>query len=206
MSQDPGDRVTQLLRERGGEARSADELMALVYDELRRLAQSYLGRERAGHTLDATALVHEAYEKLVDQRDVEWNGRSHFFAVGAQAMRRLLVDHARGRKREKRGGSRDRVTLDASRLDPGSPEFGAGAGDLAFDELIELDDALGRLADLDPRAARVVELRYFSGLTVPEVAEALDLSVSTVEGDWRHARSWLRQTLAQGAKDGGVAY
>ena len=197
MSEEAGDRITRLLHEQGGEARSADELMALVYDELRRLAQGYLMRERAGHTLDATALVHEAYEKLVDQHAVDWNGRSHFFAVGAQAMRRLLVDHARGRKREKRGGSRERVTLDASRLDPGGADAVPGNADVAFEELLELDDALARLAELDPRAARVVEYRYFAGLTVPEVAEALDVSVSTVEGDWRHARSWLRRELAQ---------
>ncbi len=194
MSDEVGDRITQLLQDRGKDARSADELMGLVYDELRRLAQGYLMRERAGHTLDATALVHEAYEKLIDQRAVEWNGRSHFFAVGAQAMRRLLVDHARNRKREKRGGSQERVTLDASRQ-------GAGGSDIAFDELLELDDALSQLSELDPRAAQVVELRYFSGLTVPEVAAALDISVSSVEGDWRHARSWLRRTLSQ--VDGG---
>lgn len=201
MSQDVSDRITELLRAQGEGARSADELMGLVYDELRRLAQGYLLRERAGHTLDATALVHEAYEKLVDQRSVEWSGRSHFFAVGAQAMRRLLVDHARGRKREKRGGDRDRVTLDASRLDPGGGDPAQGSPDIAFDELIELDDALAQLAELDPRAARVVELRYFAGLTVPEVAESLDVSISTVEGDWRHARSWLRRTLSQGSDD-----
>ena len=201
MQEEVGDRITQLLRDRGEAAQSADELMALVYDELRRLAQSYLMRERAGHTLDATALVHEAYEKLVDQRAVEWNGRSHFFAVGAQAMRRLLVDHARSRKREKRGGSRDRVTLDASRLDSGGAASDADGGDMAFDELLELDDALTQLGELDPRAARVVELRYFSGLTVPEVAQELDVSISTVEGDWRHARSWLKRALAQERAD-----
>lgn len=201
MSEDAKTRITEILEDRGADAQSADELMGLVYDQLRRLAQGYLMRERAGHTLDATALVHEAYEKLVDQRSVDWNGRSHFFAVGAQAMRRLLVDHARGRGREKRGGSRDRVTLDASRLDPGGSEPGVGQVDIAFEELLELDDALTQLATLDPRAARIVELRYFSGLTVPEVAEALEISVSTVEGDWRHARSWLRRTLSQGAPD-----
>ena len=201
MAHEAGDRITQLLRERGDDARSADELMGLVYDELRRLAQGYLMRERAGHTLDATALVHEAYEKLVDQRSVDWNGRTHFFALGAQAMRRLLVDHARGRKREKRGGDRDRVTLDASRLDPGGSDPAMGSAAIAFEELIELDDALTQLGELDPRAARVVELRYFAGLTVPEVAESLDVSISTVEGDWRHARSWLRRTLSQDDAD-----
>ena len=167
MSEDVGARITQLLRERAEDAGSVDELMALVYDELRRLAQGYLMRERAGHTLDATALVHEAYEKLVDQRAVEWNSRSHFFAVGAQAMRRLLVDHARSRKREKRGGSRERVTLDASRLDPGGSDPAAGGGEIVLEELLELDDALAQLGEMDPRAARVVELRYFAGLTVP---------------------------------------
>jgi RNA polymerase sigma factor (TIGR02999 family) len=172
--------------------RAAEELMPVVYDELRRLAHGYLRRERAGHTLESTALVHEAYLRLADQQRVSWRGRTHFLAVGARMMRRLLVDHARHRGRVKRGGDWRRITLD-----------GAVASllgrDLGPEDLLALDQALRKLADLDERQARIVELRFFSGLEVAEVAEVLGVSKRTVEGHWTHARAWLRRELASGA-------
>ncbi len=173
--------------------RAAEELMPVVYDELRRLAHGYLQRERSGHTLESTALVHEAYLRLADQDRVSWRGRTHFLAVGAHMMRRLLVDHARHRGRVKRGGDWQRVTLDHA----GSTLLGK---DLGHDELLALDQALNQLAELDEREARIVELRFFSGLEVAEVAEVLGVSKRTVEGHWTHARAWLRRELASGAR------
>lgn len=175
----------------GAPRRAADELLPLVYEELERIAGSYLRRERADHTLDASALVHEAYLKLVDQTRVEWQGRTHFLAVGAQAMRRLLINHAVHNKRVKRGGDRVQVTLgDAHR-----PERGPGGVDL--DELLVLDRALDALRARSERQARIVELRYFSGMTVGEVAEHLGVSKRTVEGEWTFARAWLGRELAE---------
>ena len=156
------------------------------------LARAYLGRERPGHTLQPTALVNEAYIKLVDQTQVDWQGRTHFFAVGARVMRNLLIDHARGRGRAKRGGAWHRVTL-AESLTPFT------RGELDVDQLLALNEALERLAELDERQGRVVELRFFGGLTVPEVATVLGVSTRTVEGDWTHARAWLRRELSRGA-------
>ncbi len=180
--------VTQSAKEA---PRTPDELLPLVYDELQRMAGSYLRRERAGHTLDASALVHEAYLKLVDQTRVEWQGRTHFLAVGAQAMRRLLINHAVHRKREKRGGDRVQVTLgDAHRA-----EF--GARDMDVDEVLALDRAIDSLRERSERQARVVELRYFAGMTVEEVAEHLGVSKRTVEGEWTFARAWLNRELAE---------
>jgi RNA polymerase sigma factor (TIGR02999 family) len=178
--------VTQVLEKlRNGDRRAADELLPLVYDEFRALARHYLAQERMNHTLQPTALVHEAYMKLVDQTRVDWQGKSHFFAVAAQAMRRILVDHARSRQREKRGGGRARVVLDeAVALSPQKDE-----------DVLALDEALERLAQLDPRQAKVVELRFFGGLNVEEVAEALGVSKRTVEGDWTFARAWLSREL-----------
>jgi RNA polymerase sigma factor (TIGR02999 family) len=167
---------------------SAERLAPLVYEELRGLARRYMASERAGHTLQPTALVNEAYLRLVDQTRVDWRGRTHFFAIGARMMRRVLVDHARGGLREKRGGGLQRVTLSAA-LD-------ARSGDtLAPDELLELHRALERLATLDERQARIVELRYFGGLTMEEIAAHLGVSKRTAEGDWTHARAWLRREL-----------
>jgi RNA polymerase sigma-70 factor (ECF subfamily) len=165
--------------------------MPLVYDELRQRARALMSRERPGHTLQATALVNEAYMRLVDQTRVSWRGRTHFLAVGALVMRRILVDHARGQRRDRRGGSQQRVTLS---------EAFAGPDDrgLSPEELLSLESALEELAALDTRQARVVELRAFGGLTVPEVARNLGVSVTTVEGDWRHARAWLRRRLSGG--------
>jgi RNA polymerase sigma-70 factor (ECF subfamily) len=178
--------VTVVLEQmRKGDKGAADKLLPLVYDEFRALARHYLAQERANHTLQPTALVHEAYMKLVDQTRVDWQGRSHFFAVAAQAMRRILVDHARSRQRDKRGGGRARVVLDeAVALSPQKDE-----------DVLALDEALERLAMLDPRQAKVVELRFFGGLSVDEVAEALSVSKRTVEGDWTFARAWLSREL-----------
>jgi RNA polymerase sigma factor (TIGR02999 family) len=183
---DARDDVTEVLEQlKAGDSRAADRLLPLVYDEFRALARHYLAQERMNHTLQPTALVHEAYLKLVDQTRVDWQGRSHFFAVAAQAMRRILVDHARSRQREKRGGGRPRVTLDeAVALSPQKDE-----------DVLALDEALEKLAALDARQAKVVELRFFGGMSVEEVAEALGVSKRTVEGDWTFARAWLSREL-----------
>jgi len=163
------------------------ELMKLVYDELRSLARAYLAAERPGHTLQPTALVHEAFLRMVDQTRVRFKGRDHFFAVGAHIMRRILVDHARRRRSQKRGGSWQRVTL----VD------GPGGRELDFDDLLALDEALERLAKLDPRQAQVVELRFFAGFGSAETGRLLGVSQRTVEGDWTHARAWLQAELAE---------
>jgi RNA polymerase sigma factor (TIGR02999 family) len=173
---------------------SAEDLLPMVYDELRRLARGFLARERPGHTLQPTALVHEAYMKLANQTRVEWGGRTHFLAVGAKVMRRLLIDHARGRGRVKRGGDQFRVTLNEV-LTPASER------ELGLDELLALNDALEELAAHSARQAEIVELRFFAGLTVSEVAEYLGVSKRTVEGDWTEARAWLRQRLSGGAEE-----
>jgi RNA polymerase sigma factor (TIGR02999 family) len=167
---------------------SPDDLFEAVYDPLRELARRYLRRERPGHTLQPTALVHEAYFKLVDQSRVDWKGRTHFFAVGAKAMRRILIDYARSRKRAKRGGDWLRVTLSGL----AAPPF----GDLDPTQLLELHSALEKLAQLDERQARVVELRFFAGLKMSEVAKVLGVSKRTADGDWAKARTWLEQELA----------
>jgi RNA polymerase sigma factor (TIGR02999 family) len=167
-----------------------DRLLPLVYDELRAMAGHYLGDERAGHTLQPTALVHEAFLRLQQQSRVSWQGRTHFLALGAQAMRRILIDHARGRGRAKRGGGR-RVPLEG--LDPAAP--------VPASDLLALSEALERLAELDPRQARVVELRCLGGLSMDEVAAALGVSKRTAEGDWKMARAWLRLALREGTAD-----
>ena len=193
---DPRDRVTAIVSalEDGADRATvpAEELFPLVYHELRRLAGFYMTREHPGHTLQPTALVHEAYLRLVDQTRTGFTGRTHFLAVGAQVMRRLLIDHARKRGAAKRGLGWRRVTLG-----PGSEERDAEA--LGAEDLLGLDAALNRLAELDERQARIVTLRFFGGLTVEEVAEAVGVSKRTVESDWRHARAWLRVELSRGA-------
>ncbi len=183
---DPKEEMTHILEQiKGGDRDAAKKLLPLVYDEFRALARFYLHQERVNHTLQPTALVHEAYMKLVDQTRVDWQGRSHFFAVAAQAMRRILVDHARSKNRDKRGGGRARVTLDeAVALSPEKEE-----------DVLALDEALEKLAKLDPRQAKVVEMRFFGGLSVEEAAEALGVSKRTVEGDWTFARAWLAREL-----------
>lgn len=182
--------MTVLLQRWGaGDATAMDALMPLVQDQLRRLAQSYMRRERAGHTLEPTALVHEAYLRLVGQRHVQWAGRGHFFAIAAQAMRRVLVDHARGHEANKRGGGGERVTLSGLAAD------GTDPGHL---DVLWLNEALSKLAELDARQARVVELRYFAGLSVEEVADAMDISPATVKREWATARLWLAHALRTG--------
>lgn len=185
----PGDVTRVLTRVAGGDNAAVGELMSLVHGELHGLARGYLRRESAGHTLQPTALVNEAYLKLVQQDRVDWQGRSHFFAVGAQAMRRILVDHARTKAREKRGGGRERVTLDeAVAFSPRQDE-----------DVLALDQALTRLSERHPRQARIVELRFFGGLQLEEVAELLGVSRRTVAGDWRLAKAWLRRELSEGS-------
>lgn len=169
----------------------AEELLPVVYDELRRLAQWQMGND-AGNTLQPTALVHEAYLKLVDQTKADWRGRTHFVAFASKVMRNLLIDHARKRASAKRGGDQHKVTL----VDEISPSKNV---DLNTDQLLSLNIALERLAVEDERAARIVELRYFGGLTVDEVAEVLGVSKRTVEGHWTHARAWLARELSEGA-------
>ena len=171
----------------------ASELFPLIYGELRRVAGRYLGRERKNHTLQPTALVHEAWLRLQNERGVDWQGRTHGLALGAQAMRRLLVDHGRHQKREKRGGGVQPLALDEL--------LKAGAtGAVPVEDLLTLEAALTRLEAVDARAAQVVILRFFSGMSNPEVAEHLGLSVRTVESDWTHARAWLKRELAGGQR------
>ena len=178
--------VTQLLATRGsGDQAALDQLMPLVYDELRRLARRHLGRERRGHTLQTTALVNEAYLKLVDQRAVQWENRAQFFALAAQAMRRILVDHARGRRYLKRGGEAQQVSLDMTLV---------VANEHAAD-VIALDDALQGLAQIDARKCRIVELRFFGGLSIEETADVLEVSPGTVMRDWTLAKAWLQREL-----------
>jgi RNA polymerase sigma-70 factor, ECF subfamily len=167
----------------------ADELYPAIYGELRRVAQRYMGRERQNHTLQPTALVHEAWLRLHNERGAMWQGRTHGLALGAQAMRRLLVDYGRRQKRDKRGGGAHPVSLD-NLLEAGT------TGAVPVEDLLTLEAALTRLEAVDPRAAQVVVLRFFSGMSNPEVAEHLGLSVRTVEGDWTHARAWLKRELS----------
>jgi RNA polymerase sigma factor (TIGR02999 family) len=182
----PGDVTRLLLAWSQGDAKALEELIPLVYDELHRLAEQHLLRERAGHTLQPTAVVHEAYLKLVDQKRVTWKNRGHFFAVAAQAMRRLLVDHARSRGREKRGGAATRVSLEE-----------ANPSVLPKDaDVMALDQALEKLAALDATQARVVELRYFGGLTADETADVLGTSVATVGRAFFLAKVWLHRELS----------
>jgi RNA polymerase sigma-70 factor, ECF subfamily len=186
--------VTQLLlRWREGDEAAFSELFPLLYAELRRLAQSYLARENSGHTLQGTALVHEAYVRLLGQANVDWQNRSHFFAVAAQAMRRILVEHARKQNTAKRNAGGKIQLSDMSTL--------GGVATLGGDYGIysDLDDALNRLAALDTRRAQVVELRFFGGLSGEEIANHLSVSPATVQRDWLIARSWLYRELNQGA-------
>ena len=162
-----------------------ERLVPLLYDELRALARAHLARERSDHTLQATALVHEAYMRMLGASDPPWNDRSHFFRAAAEAMRRILIEHARKRGRVKRGGARVRVDLHESHLTD-EPDL---------DQLLALDDAIRRLDEQDPRAADVVRLRYFAGLSIADTARALDLSERTVKRDWTLARAWLYEAL-----------
>lgn len=181
--------ITQMLRDwSGGKPEVLDDLLPLVYSELHRQAARFLRNERSGHTLQTTALINEAYLKLVDRSDVEWQSRTHFFSVAAIAMRHILVDHARKKHREKRGGDNVIVSLDDA------PQI---AGQNMNVDLVALDEALDRLAKLDPQQARVVELRYFSGLSLEETASALGISRATTARDWETARIWLYRELTR---------
>lgn len=181
--------ITQMLREWSeGKPEALENLLPLVYEELHRQAARFLRKERPGHTLQTTALIHEAYLKLIDRRDVSWQSRTHFFAVAAQAMRRILVDHARAKHREKRGGDNIKLSLEEETL-VATKEKGV--------DLVALDEALTKLAERDKEQAKVVELRYFSGLSLEETAEALHVSRATVARDWEAARAWLHRELTK---------
>jgi len=183
--------VTQLLLAWSQGDRSAlDRLIPLVYEELRRLAHRYMGQERTGHTLQTTALVNEAYLRLIDASQVQWQNRAHFFAVSAQLMRRILVDFARARRNLKRGGGAQQVSLGEALLAPLEPDA----------DLVALDEALTALAAIDQRQAQAVELRFFGGLSVEETAEVLKVSPETVHRDWRVAKAWLLRELSQTGK------
>ncbi|HKE29495.1 MAG TPA: ECF-type sigma factor [Bryobacteraceae bacterium] len=185
------DITTLLIEWSGGRREALDELMPLVYDTLRQVAARQLRRERADHTLQSTALVHEAYLKLIDQRRAEWQNREQFFAVASQMIRRILVNHARAEMAAKRGGGKTMVALD-----PGAgavpPEPGQRVDLLALDELLE------QLATMDPQQARIVELRFFGGLSIEAAARVLDISPATVKRDWNIAKAWLYSRLKQG--------
>lgn len=181
--------VTRLLRDwSGGDAGAAEQLMPLVYEELRRLARSYLRRERSDHTLQPTALVNEAYLKLIDQSRVSWQDRHHFYGIAAQMMRRVLVDHARAHAAEKRGGALGKVSLEDANVSTGERAA----------ELIELDDALHRLAEVFPRKGKVVELRFFGGFSIEETAAILGVSDKTVMREWESAKLWLYRRMDDG--------
>jgi RNA polymerase sigma factor (TIGR02999 family) len=188
--------VTELLQRcQGGDGSALSQLLPLVYDELRSRAASQLHRERMDHTLQPTALVHEAWLKLVDQRNQDWNNRQHFLAIAAQAMRRVLVHHAEGAKALKRGGDRAKVTLLDQAGEAQSPSL----------DVLALDEALQKLAIHDERKAKLVELRFFAGLTAEETSEVLGVTTRTVERDWRMAKAWLRVAMGEGPADGDEA-
>ena len=186
--------ITMLLgRLRDGDRDAADALLPLIYSELHRIAEAHMRRERPDHTLQATALVNEAYMKLVGQSEASWNDRGHFLAVAATAMRRILVNHARSRGRLKRGGDRRRQGLEDVATLAGQPDV----------DLVALDEALTRLSSFDERKARVVEYRYFGGLSIEDTSNLLGISVATVKRDWEMARAWLLRELSEG-DDGGA--
>jgi RNA polymerase sigma factor (TIGR02999 family) len=194
MDHPGGEDVTILLAElKKGDKEAASKLIPIVYDELRRLARGYMRRERPDHTLQTTALVHEAYLRLAKQENVNWQSRSHFVGVAAQLMRRILIDHARGHLRDKRGGEKPVLPLNDALVF--SPEHSR--------ELLRLDEALKRLSNLDARQSRIVELRFFGGLSVEETAELLGISPKTVKRDWAVAKAWLHGELS--AADGNIS-
>jgi RNA polymerase sigma-70 factor (ECF subfamily) len=192
MSQPPADRTAAvtdwLLTLDRSDKRDLDAMLPLVYDELHRLAARYLSLENPGHTLQPTALVHEAYLRLVDQRRVDWRNRAQFVGLAAGMMRRILVDHARERLAQKRGGGAEPVSLSLIEAPSGQPDV----------ELIALEEALGRLAAMDGRKARVVELKFYGGLTIEEIAEVVGISVATVEREWSFSRAWLYRAMTEG--------
>ena len=182
--------VTELLvRWRSGDGDALQSLMPLVYEELRRLAHNYLRRERSDHTLQSTALVHEAYLRLVGSAPAQWQDRAHFFGIAAHLMRQILTEYARGRNTAKRGGGVCKLTLDDAEQRPERLDV----------DMVALDDALNALAKIDPQQCRVVELRFFAGLSIEDTAEALGLSASTIKRDWNTARVWLYRELDRAA-------
>jgi len=181
--------VTRLLRASGaGEPRWAEQLLPLIYEELRNLARGRMAREGAGHTIQATALVHEAYLRLVGEADPGWNGRGHFFGAAAEAMRRILVERARRRARVKHGGQMERVELDEA----------FAAINTGSDDVLSVDEAVRKLEAHDPRKGQIVNLRYFVGLSASETADAMGLSPGTIEREWRFIKAWLQEELARG--------
>ncbi|MCM3874295.1 MAG: sigma-70 family RNA polymerase sigma factor [Pyrinomonadaceae bacterium] len=184
------DEVTRLLRDWGnGNQQALEKLVPLIYSELRQIAHKCLYRERPGHTLQTTALVHEAYLKLIDQRDARWQNRAHFFAIASQAMRRILIDNARRHTAVKRGGPAENLPLEEAATISLEPD----------PILLPLDEALTKLAEIDPQQSRIVELRFFGGLTIEETAEVMSSSIDTVKREWAMARAWLRQTMSDDA-------
>lgn len=193
MSGASSSEITQLLHEwRGGDQLALERLTPVVYEELHRMAKHHMARERDGHTLQTTALIHEVYLRLVKVKEVEWQDRAHFFAISAQLMRRILTDFARSRGYQKRGGGARRVPLDDAFTVSKEPEV----------DLVALEEALNHLGETDPRKCKVVELRFFGGMTVEETAEALHISSETVMRDWSMARAWLQRELDGGSSDG----
>lgn len=190
MSAEPSNLVTQLLVNWGnGDQAALEELMPLVYGELRRLADIYLRRERKDHTLQSTAVVHEAFMRMVNQRNVQWRNRAHFYGIAAQMIRRILVDYARAHQANKRGAGNFKLSLDDALGVAQKPDL----------DLVRLDDALQLLSEIDPQQGRVVELRFFAGLSIEETAEVLGISTATVKREWSTARAWLFRELSRNA-------
>ena len=186
MTQNPNENLTQMLKQaQAGKRESLDDFLPLVYDELKKIAAYKLASERSNHTLQATALVHEAYLRLIDQHSVDWQNRAHFFAIASEMMRRILVNYAESHKAKKRGDGKTLVSLDDAEQFAAAPEV----------DLIFLDNALDELAEFDKTQARIVELKFFGGLTNEEAAEVLGVSESTVKREWRMARAWLTTKL-----------
>jgi len=185
MTPDPTHVTALLKRLSDGDQSALAEVMPLIYNELHHLASSYLRRERPDHTLQTTALVHEAYLRLVDQKDVHWKSRDHFFAVAAQAMRRILVDYARRHRAVKRGGSLPKVALEET----------VAFSEEQFENLLMLDPLLTRLASIDPQEVRIIELRFFGGLSVEETAAVMNISPTTVKREWNVAKKWLAREM-----------
>jgi len=180
--------VTQILQNlKEGKGEASEKLLPLVYDELRRLASRYMRRERPDHTLQATALVHEAYLRLIDQTQADWKDRAHFFGIAARLMRQILVDHAREHNAQKRGGDVTKLSIDEAISFANKNDF----------DLVMLDDALKTLASFDPQQSRIVELRFFAGLTIEETAEVIGISSSTVKREWGLAKAWLRREVVK---------
>ena len=180
--------ITRILKDiNNGDSNAANELFPILYDELKDMAGKYMYFEKSNHTLQATSLVHEAYLKLLDQDNVDWKGRTHFLAVSAQAMRRLLVDHARTKGRKKRGGDQKKVGVEVIEWSVLNPEI--------EEHVLAVDEVLKKLTDLNPQHAQIVEMRFFSGMTVQEVADAMGVSKRKIEGEWTMIKAWLRKEL-----------